>query len=190
MPVAVCKLLIYKGQYSPCHIKVPDVDTKLAAINIDGRYYSLFRQFDDATAVIQTFHKLSNSGGEELALTQQHNGRYVMWVLELAAQALKGRRKQGLAWPTYGPANCLMLGDAKQYHQCYVQVPDVMQPLVAVHYDDRFYSVCKPGLEAADALDLAAKFTRRGNDSAIASTQKGYAVCLWEPEAIMSPTPK
>ncbi|MBE9067539.1 hypothetical protein IQ260_12805 [Leptolyngbya cf. ectocarpi LEGE 11479] len=185
MPVAACKLLTYKGQYSTCHIKVPDIDTKLAAIRIDGQYYSLFRQFDDAETAVSALNKLAQNTGDELALTQKAHDRYVIWVLEVDAQAFKGPRQKGLGWPTYGPSKCLMLGEAKQYHQCYVQVPDLMEPVVAVHYEDRFYSVYQPGLDAAAALELAAQFTWRGNESAIAATPKGYAVCLWEPEAAM-----
>ena len=183
MPVAACKLLTYKGQYSTCHIKVPDVDAKLSAIRIDGHYYSLFRRFDGAELAMKAFNKLSKQGGDDLALTKQSNGRYVMWAIENEAQVFKGPRKQSLDWPTHGPATCLMLGDAKQYHQCYVQVPDLADPLVAVNYEEQFYSVYQPGLEAAEALELAAQFAGRGNTSAIASTTKGYAVCLLEPEA-------
>ena len=58
-----------------------------------------------------------------------------------------------------------------------------MEPMVAVEHENKFYSVYRPGLEAMDALELAAQLTGRGNTSAIVSTQKGYAVCLWEPEA-------
>jgi proteasome lid subunit RPN8/RPN11 len=182
MPVAVCKLLTYKGQYSKCHIKVPDVDTKLPAVKIGSQLYSLFRRFENADAAMKVFNKLAKKG-DELALTKQTHNGYVMWALELDAQVFKGPRQAERQWPTYGPANCLMLGDAKQYHQCYVNVPDLAEPMIAIQYDERFYSVYKPGLSAIESLDLAAQLTWRGHDSAITSTTKGYAVCLWEPEA-------
>lgn len=183
MPVAICKLLTYKGQYSTCHIKVPDVDEKLSAIKIGNQYYSLFRRFEDAEAAMSALNKLAGQDNELLALTKPNNNSYIMWALELDAQVFKGSRKEGRRWPTYGPATCLILGDAKQYHQCYVQVPDLAQPMVAVQHNDQFYSVYQPGLDAVEAFDMAAQFTGRGNDSAIASTTKGYAVCLLEPEA-------
>lgn len=183
MPVAACKLLTYKGQYSACHIKVPDVEAKLPAIKIDGHYYSLFRRFDQATATLAALGKLAQKG-DDLALTQQENGGYVMWALEADAQEFKAPRQAGRSWPTHGPATCLMLGDAHQYHQCYVQVPDLALPMVAIHYADRFYSVYQTSLDAIAALGLATQLTGRGNASAIASTPKGFAVCLWEPEAI------
>ncbi|MEL6128990.1 MAG: hypothetical protein AAFR24_03710 [Cyanobacteria bacterium J06627_3] len=183
MPVAACKLLTYKGQYSTCHIKVPDVETKLTAVKIDGRYYSLFRRFADAASAMKALNKLAQNG-DELALTKQDNGSYIIWALESEAQEFKGPRQPGRRWPTRGPATCLMLGDAQQYQQCYVQVPDLALPMVAIHHDNRFYSVYQPGLEAINALELATQLTGRGNDSAIASTTKGFAVCLWEPEAI------
>ncbi|MBT9310980.1 hypothetical protein [Leptothoe kymatousa] len=183
MTVVACKLLTYKGQYNTCQIKVPDVEVKLSAIEIDSQYYSLFRRFKDADTVVQALEKLSKHQGEVLALTRQKSN-YTMWALELEALAFKGPRKQSHhAWPTHGPAKCLMLGDATQYQQCYVQVPELAEPIIAVHHDNRFYSVYQPGLGAIAALKLAAKFTRRGNESAIAATAKGYAVCLWEPEA-------
>ena len=185
MPVAVCKLLIYKGQYSTCHIRVPDVDTKLPAIKVDSQYYSFFRRLDDAEAVMKMLHRLAKKG-EELALTKLGSSGYVTWALEAEGQELRGPRKKELDWPTHGPAPCSVLGDAQHYQQCYVQVPDVVQPMVAIRYKDDFYSVYQPGLEALQALDLATQFTWRGNQCAIAATPKGYAVCLWEPEASLS----
>ncbi len=184
MPVVACKLLTYKGQYNSCQIKVPDVDAKLSAIEVDCQYFSLFRRFEHAEAAISALHKLAKQGGEVLALTKQKNNGYIMWALELDAQLLRAVKKKNMrSWPTHGPASCLMLGDAKQYHQCYIQVPDLAQPVVAIHWGERFYSVYQTGLEAVAALDLATKFARRVNESAIATTSKGYAVCLWEPEA-------
>ncbi|EKV03040.1 hypothetical protein Lepto7375DRAFT_5310 [Leptolyngbya sp. PCC 7375] len=182
MPVAACKLLTYKGQYSTCQIKVPDIDEKLPAVKVSGQYYSRFRRFEDAEAAMKALDKLARNG-EVLALTKQSKDSYIMWALELEAQVFKGPRKDGRRWPTCGPATCLILGDAKQYNQGYIQVPDLADPMVAVHYDDQFYSVYRPGLAAGEALNLAAQLTGRGNDSAIASTSKGYAVCMLEPEA-------
>ncbi|MEM9483377.1 MAG: hypothetical protein AAGA83_06760 [Cyanobacteria bacterium P01_F01_bin.116] len=186
MPVAACKLLTYKGQYNTCHIKVPDVDSKLPAIKIDTQYYSLFRRFENADDAMKALNKLAQKG-DELALFKQGHESYMMWALELDAQEFKGPRKKSLAWPTHGPALCLMLGNAQQYHQCYVQVPDVAELMVAVQHEDSFYSVLQPGLTSTEALELAAKLTWRGNRSAIASTAKGYAVCVWEPEANPDP---
>ena len=187
MPVAACKLLTYKGQYSTCQIKVPDVDTKLPAVKIGNQLYSLFRRFENAETVMKALDKLAQKGDELLALTKQSNNSYVMWALELEARVFKGPRNAGRKWPTHGPATCLILGDAKQYHQCYVTVPDLAEPVVALQHEDRFYSVYQTGLEASEALDLSTQLTWRGHDSAIASTAKGYAICLWEPEA--SPHP-
>ena len=183
MSVAVCKLLIYKGQYSNCQIKVPDVETKLPAVKLENQLYSLFRRFETAEDVMKALTKLAQNADEQLALTKQGQQGYVMWALELEAQIFRGPRKDGRKWPTHGPAPCSILGDAKQYHQCYVMVPDLVEPMVALQYGDRFYSVYQTNLEANEALDLSAQLTWRGHDSAIASTAKGYAVCLWEPEA-------
>ena len=182
MPVAVCKLLTYKGQYNKCHIKVPDIEAKLPAVKIGSQLYSLFRRIEEADAAMKALNKLAQKG-DELALTKQGNNHYVMWALEVEAQVFKGPRQEGRQWPTCGPATCLVLGDAKQYHQCYITVPDLAEPMVAVQYDERFYSVYQTGLNATESLELAAQLTWRGHDSAIAATAKGYAVCLWEPEA-------
>ncbi|MBX2866119.1 MAG: hypothetical protein KTR27_21415 [Leptolyngbyaceae cyanobacterium MAG.088] len=183
MPVAACKLLTYKGQYSKCHIKVPDLETKLPAIKIGKQLYSLFRRFEDADAAMKAFQKLVQTKDDELALTKQSNNRYIMWALENDAHILKGPRQTQRPWPTHGPATCFILGDAQQYHQCYITVPDLAKPTIAVQYNQKFYSVYQPELSTAEALDLAAQLTWRGNDSAIVSTSKGYAVCVWEPEA-------
>ncbi|MEL6139482.1 MAG: hypothetical protein AAFR42_19005 [Cyanobacteria bacterium J06628_6] len=180
---AVCKLLSYKGQFTPCHISVPDLEGKQAAIDIDGRYFSLFKRFDSAEKVLQVAARLAKRG-EDIAVTQSSQG-YVMWVHEEDATMLKlNVSSKSIQLPTFGPSPCYVIVSMKSYRPCYIKVPDLMQPMVAIYYAKRFYSVYRRGLTAADAIEIAKKLVGRGDEVAIAPTRNGYAVCGWEPEAV------
>ncbi len=180
---AVCKLLSYKGQYTPCHITVPDMDEKQAGIDIDGRYFSLFKRFDAAEKVLDVAARLAKRG-EDIAITRSSQG-YTTWIHEADATLVKHNvSSKSIQLPTFGPAPCYVIVGMKSYRPCYIKVPDLMQPMVAIYYARRFYSVYRRGLAAADAIEIAKKLVGRGDEVAIAPTRNGRAVCVWEPEAV------
>jgi hypothetical protein len=180
---AICRLLAYRGQYTPCHIEVPDVEGKLAAVAVDGRYFSLFRRFDDAEKVMKVAAKLAQRG-DDLALTASAQG-YVVWVYEPEAKELPAANAENrMHLPTYGPAPCFIICDTTHYRPCYIKVPDLPKYLVAVYYAKRFYSVYRRGLKAEEVLEMATQLVGRGDEVAIAPTKQGYALCVWEPEAV------
>jgi hypothetical protein len=181
---AICRLLSYRGQYTSCHITVPDVEGKLAAIEVDRRYFSIFRRFDTADTVIEVAIKLAQQG-DDLAVTHTAQG-FVVWVYEPDAKPA-GEPKQSsnrMQLPTYGPAPCFLVSDTSHYKPCYIKVPDLPRHLVAIYYARRFYSVYRRGLKAEEAFEIATKLVSRGDEVAIAPAKLGYAVCVWEPEAI------
>ncbi|MEO1592907.1 MAG: hypothetical protein AAFU71_16670 [Cyanobacteria bacterium J06632_22] len=180
---AVCKLLSYKGQYTPCHITVPDMAEKQAAVDVDGRYFSLFKRFDSAEKILNVAAKLAKRG-EDIAITHSSQG-YVMWIHEEDATLLKlNVSSKSIQLPTFGPASCYVIVGMKSYRPCYIKVPDLTQPMVAIYYAKRFYSVYRRSLSAADAIEIAKKLVARGDEVAIAPTRNGHAICVWEPEAV------
>ncbi|MEM8806360.1 MAG: hypothetical protein AAGF01_10080 [Cyanobacteria bacterium P01_G01_bin.38] len=188
-----CKLLAYKGQYKTCHIGIPQAEGKRIAVAVDGRYFRFFRRFDTAQQVMAVAERLAQRGSD-FALTESFKDNkkgYRVWlytpnVENVTTEALDGP----LRLPVYGPSPCFMIFDQAHYRPCYIKVPDLPQPRVAIYYDKRFYSVCGKGLSAVSALELGQKLVGRGDEVAIASTDQTYVVCLWEPEAIPYQPPK
>jgi hypothetical protein len=181
---AICKLLSYRGQYSTCQLQVPDVDAKLAGIEVDKRFFSFFRRFEKAETVMEVAAKLAQRG-DDIALTQSSQG-YMVWVYEPDAREVGSQNDKNnqMHLPTYGPAPCFLICDTNHYRPCYIKVPDLPKPLVAVYYARRFYSVYRRGLKPEEALEVATKLVGRGDEVAIAPAKQGYAICVWEPEAI------
>lgn len=81
-----CKILASRSQYQTCHIRVPDLDKRLAAIFFDCHYYSLFKVVDEVQQALQIVRRLSYRG-EETVITKTEKG-YGLWILEPEAQPL------------------------------------------------------------------------------------------------------
>jgi hypothetical protein len=81
----------------------------------------------------------------------------------------------------FGPNNCLLIIDPQACQPCQIQVPDVSQPLEALAYRNRYYSVFKQDTDAAKLLEIAAKLARRGDDTLITITGGVYRLGLLEP---------
>lgn len=170
-----------------CHIVIPQVEGKRVAVVVDGCYFRSFRRFNSAQQVMAVAKKLAHQG-RNLALTPSNDGNdkgYRVWIQapeveKVITEALDGP----LRLPTYGPSPCFMIADRSYYRTCYVKVPDLFRPLVAIYHAQRFYSVYRKDLSPAAALELATKLAGRGDEVAIAPANQAYAVCIFEPEAI------
>ena len=181
----VCKLFFFKEQYSSCHIQLADVDQPLAAVRVESQYYSFFRSFRDAQKVLRATLKLGKLG-DEVAVTRTKLG-YVLWVHEPdVIRASSKRVTSGSVKTTLSPATCLILQDRTNYRSCYIRMPDVPQKFEAIQYNGHYYSLFRQGTDLDKLLEMAAKLTKRGDNLAIAPTQAGYAICLWEPTAMLA----
>lgn len=80
------KILASRHQYKTCYIQVPDLDKRLAAIFLDGHYYSLFKIVETIQDVLQIAQRLK-CGREEAVITKLKRG-YGLWVLEPNAMLL------------------------------------------------------------------------------------------------------
>jgi hypothetical protein len=78
--VASTKIIESQSQYRNCHIKVPDLDRPVAAILVDGEFYSFFKAVKDAEKVIAITAKLGNSG-DKTVITKNAKA-YIIWVRE------------------------------------------------------------------------------------------------------------
>jgi hypothetical protein len=75
--------VVDRSQYKPCHIYVPDLPKRLAAISFHQRYYSLFKALDDIEAAVRLSQKLYRRGDAAI-ITKTAKG-YGVWIYEADA---------------------------------------------------------------------------------------------------------
>ncbi|TVQ12718.1 MAG: hypothetical protein EA368_03490 [Leptolyngbya sp. DLM2.Bin27] len=177
-----CKLLFDRDLYTPCHIRVPDADHRLSAIYVDNQFYSFLKIVPEARKALDIMIRLGKLDST-VALTQTPRG-YAVWGHEPVAHYAPPSRQPGYGIkPVFGPQPCLLLADENAYQTCRLQVPDISQPLMALSYNNRYYSFFKQGIDAGKVLDIAAKLARRGDEVLLVIESDTYTLALLEPNA-------
>ncbi|QZZ21147.1 hypothetical protein J5X98_01165 [Leptothermofonsia sichuanensis E412] len=87
-PIAspTCRILSDRSRYLMCQIRVPDLDEHLEAIQVDGRYYGLFKVAETRQQALEFAVKLGRRGDETI-ITRTPEGDAI-WVLEADAQSV------------------------------------------------------------------------------------------------------
>nr|WP_290228232.1 hypothetical protein [Trichocoleus desertorum] len=175
------RILQSRTQYQPCHIRVPDLDDRIVAIRVDGKYYSLMKLVKERQQALEIANRLSNKG-EETIITATVKGDAI-WVLERDAYLdLPAQPASATTQPkSLGAAK--ILESRSQYRPCHIRVPDLDHRLSAIAVEGQYYSFFKVVKDRAQALEVAARLARRGDQTAITSTVKGEVVWVLEPEA-------
>jgi len=78
------KMLSSPSEYRPCHIQVPDLDKRLAAIAHENKFYSLFKAVADIQEANQLIRRLANRG-DGAVVTQTAKG-FAIWIEEPEAR--------------------------------------------------------------------------------------------------------
>ncbi|NJK68707.1 MAG: hypothetical protein HC789_19830 [Microcoleus sp. CSU_2_2] len=86
-PIAPTIILESRSQYQPCRILVPDLQQSVAAILVEGEYYSFFKALEEPEKVLAIVAKLGNRN-DRTAITKIAKG-YAIWVKEPEADAVK-----------------------------------------------------------------------------------------------------
>lgn len=192
-------ILISREQYFSCHISVPEVEKPLAAIQIGDTYYSFFTAVADSRRVLGIAVKLSYLG-DTIAITKIAKG-YAVWVLEADTHLLNSQFPRSQASSqTNGQTSsqnlgrsstltsCRVLVSQDQYQTLTILVPDLDQPLSAIQFEDKYYSIFRAESDATKLLEIAAKIMQRGDELVITKAEQGHAICIWEPEGYLSPS--
>ncbi|MFQ4138952.1 hypothetical protein PGN35_021815 [Nodosilinea sp. PGN35] len=179
-PAMACKLLFDRDLYTPCHIRVPDVDHRLSAVYVDNQFYSFLKVVPEARKALDVVTRLSKRD-HTAALTQTRRG-YAVWAYEPQARYAPPASSPGYGiQPVFGPQDCLVVSDETAYQTCRLQVPDVTKPLMALTYNSRYYSFFKQDTDAAKVLDMAAKLARRGDQTLLVVEPPTFTLALLEP---------
>ncbi|WP_052049902.1 hypothetical protein [Leptolyngbya sp. KIOST-1] len=174
-----CKLLFDRDLYTPCHIRVPDADHRLSALYVDNQFYSFLKIVPEAHKALDVVMRLGKRD-HTAAITLTRRG-YAVWAHEPGARYAPPTRKPGYGIrPVFGPQPCLMVADANAYQTCRLQVPDINKPLMALTYNNRYYSFFKQDTDAAKVLDIAAKLARRGDETLLVIESSTFTLALLE----------
>lgn len=174
-----CRLLFDRDLYTPCHIRVPDSDHRLSAIYVDNHFYSFLKIIPDAHKALNVITRLGKRDSSA-ALTQTRRG-YAVWAHEAGACYAPPARQIGYSMrPVFGPEPCLIVADPSAYQPCRMRVPDVAKPLNGLTHNNRNYSIFKQETDAARTLDIAAKLSRRGDETLLVIEPPIYTLALLE----------
>ncbi|NJN29686.1 MAG: hypothetical protein HC824_03960 [Synechococcales cyanobacterium RM1_1_8] len=198
---AICKLLMERRQYRTCHIRVPDLEQHLSAIQTgEGEFYSFYRVFPESAKLLTVVAKLGNRG-DRMAITPSPKG-YTLWVHEPDASALSSpglARKAQLAQEAV--ADVRFLSAQAIYYPCMIELPSGRKYL-SLAIDGGFYRFFKLEQDFGRVVNVAGRLSRQGSEVLIATAQgvlekvvqhldpktlqgieDGYVICLFEPDA-------
>ncbi|XGV96911.1 MAG: hypothetical protein ACAF41_29825 [Leptolyngbya sp. BL-A-14] len=178
------KVLESRDQYRSCHICLPGEDYRVAAIVVDGRYYSLVKVVQDRLRSLEVAKRLT-SAGKAAVITKLAKG-YAIWRLEPEAYVDSCPRS-----PSQVPASvtdlpvCKILESRNEYKACHISLEDSEQRLAAILVDGNYYGLLKVVTTQQQALTLATRLQRKEVGAVITKAAQSYAVWFLEPNAIV-----
>lgn len=175
------KILESRTQYRSCHIRLPGDEQRMAAIVVNQNYYSLIKVCKDPRQALIICSRLFSNGHQAL-ITKIAKG-FAVWRLEPDAMVDSSRQKRPVASQVNPSPTCKILTSPDQYQPCLIRVPDLDEQLQAILTDGKYYGLFKPVENRQQALEIAARLGRRGDDTIITKTEQGENVWVLEPEA-------
>jgi hypothetical protein len=179
---AISLFLTSRQQYQTCRIQVPDMDHTLAAIQTGRGFYSFFRAIPASEKVLRIIVRL-NYKNEEVAIATTPKG-YSLWIREPKATPVKPRdRADSINLNANTPGSCSILVARNQYQPCYIRTPDLDQSLVAIQYQNSYYSFFRQEASLDRAFDLIAKIAQRQDDVILVKGKTDCVIYVHEPGA-------
>jgi hypothetical protein len=158
-------ILESRNQYRCCHIQVPDLEERVAAIHTGGRYYSFFRVEQDKQRALEMAQRLGNRG-EASVITQTPRG-FALWVNEPEAQPHAPKKSSARnAVNSTQPVSALTKAGEEFLH-CFIRVPDLDKRLAAIYVQDQYYSLFKTVETMSAVMDLLERLSQRGDRAVV-----------------------
>jgi hypothetical protein len=175
-----CQIL-ERTQYRSCHIQVPEDSQRLAAICVDGQYYSFFRLVKDRQKTLQISDRLAYHGNGVI-ITQTVKGD-ALWLYEPNAQTKPLRPTPSDNQRICENSLWRILESLQGYQVCQVRVAGVTKPLEAIVVDHKYYGFMRRVRSEAEAIELADRLAKKGNASIITKSDRTYTIWVLEPDA-------
>lgn len=174
--------LASRQQYHTCRIQIPDCDHSLPSIQTGRGFYSFLKATDTVAKTLRLLTKLSYRG-EEVAILATPRG-YSLWGLEPNATPIVCKTRTPAAnLNAIAPGTCTILIDRAQYQPCYIRTPDLDKPLVAIAFNNGYYSFFRQEPEMDRALELITKIAQRGDDLIMVKSETDCILYIHEPGA-------
>lgn len=81
----------------------------------------------------------------------------------------------------------LILESRTLYRSCHIVLTETGERMPAITYGNQFYSFFRSERDRARALELAAKLRQRDHLPLLTQTPKGFAIWIFEPDALLAP---
>ncbi len=176
--------ILSRQQYRSCHVWVADIPDRQPAILLGMKYYSLFKVVKSKPEALELINKLSRKQ-QEVAVTLIPKG-FGIWVYEpdaISDDLIRTQPDLELSTAAIPNTSSKVLESRDQYQSCYIRVPDLDKPLVAIAVNNKYYALFKAVPDQSQALILLEKLEQRGDDTVITRTTTGYAVWVREVDA-------
>lgn len=174
------KILLSRNQYRACHIRLPGESQRLAAVLVEGQYYSLFKVVKDRPKALETCARLA-SRGNQTVITQTAKGDAI-WILEPDAYQDSTRTTNLTATPADNRV-VRVIEARNEYKSCHIRVPDLDKPMAAIQVEDKYYGLLKVVDTRPQAIDVAQRLLRKGNEAVVTRLAQGFGIWVWEIEA-------
>lgn len=175
------KILPSRSQYRACHIRLPGETQRLAAVLVEGQYYSLFKVVKDRSKALETCARLA-SRGNQTVITQTAKGDAI-WILEPDAYQDSARATSLTSTPQADNRVVRVIESRNDYKSCHIRVPDLDKPMAAIQVEDKYYGLLKVVDTRQQAIDVAQRLLRKGNEAVVTRLAQGFGIWVWEAEA-------
>ena len=186
-PLQSVKLLAQREDYNTCHIYLPEEPQRLAAVALDGKFYSFFRSLREPIKTVGLLLKLAARGQQVVTTPTKHG--HALWIYEPDGSLAKSTTRESARMlpPTFGPADCWIISDRQPgYRICSLKVPDLPDDVVpGLANGQKFYSLYRRERHAGNTLKLATRLVQRGDEVVLLVGKAGYVICVYEPGATM-----
>ena len=175
------KILESRHQYQSCHIRLPDEERRLPAINVDGKYYSLAKVVKDPQKALEICNRLARRGHATVITTLTKGS--AIWRFEPEAYTDQ-HTSLSVEDGTQAPASiCQILESRSQYKSCHIRVPDLDKRLAAVEVNGKYYGLLKVVDTRQKALSIVSKLKPKGDEIVITKVAQAEAIWVLEPDA-------
>lgn len=178
-------ILQSRYDYRPCHVYLPDSSDRIAAIAVSSEYYSFFRVEKTEKRANEVCNKLKQRGYTPI-LTKIPKG-LAIWTLEPDAQLVSVDTVAEVTPSiTEQELSYKILVSTSQYKFCNIRVPDLKKELIAIDFENRYYSLFKTIDDVQQAVQIVKKLSHRGSEMVITKNAKGYGLWVFEPDAYLA----
>jgi hypothetical protein len=184
--ISMVTILESRHQYRSCHIRLPDDDQRVAAILVNGKFYSLLKIVRDRQKALKICDLLTAKGGEVVITRTARGDAIWLWEADAIVEPSTQVRLQAAPQVETLPFPCRVLNAPEQYQMCHIRVPEVPERLEAIYVGGKYYSLFKADQSAQQSIDLVRKLQQRGDEPIVTRSTQIDTIWVLEPDAVLA----